>query len=296
MASTAVQPQPAPRGPAHSPAQAQSDILPSLFGGGYGTYEVRPSNYLLSFVLHCLAVAIIILVATYINSHRAQIAQQVQGTIIDISPYILPPGTQSGGGGGGGAHDKLLAEKGALPKPARDQFTPPTVIVQNQPKLPIEPTVVAPEIKLKPASIGDPLAALNSIPSNGIGGNAGIGNGDGTGIGSGRGPGMGPGWGGGVGGGAYRIGGGVSAPIPIYQPDPEYSEEARKAKYQGTVILWMVIGSDGRVHEAKVVRSLGLGLDEKALEAVKTWKFEPAKKDGQAVSVQLNVEVNFRLY
>jgi TonB family protein len=107
---------------------------------------------------------------------------------------------------------------------------------------------------------------------------------------------MGPGWGGGVGGGAYRIGGGVSAPIPIYQPDPEYSEEARKAKYQGTVILWMVIGSDGRVHEAKVVRSLGLGLDEKALEAVKTWKFEPAKKDGQAVSVQLNVEVNFRLY
>src|SRR5437667_27639 len=91
-------------------------------------------------------------------------------------------------------------------------------------------------------------------------------------------------------------GGGVSPPIPIYKPDPEYSEEARKAKYQGAVILWIVVGPDGRVHNMRVARSLGLGLDEKAMEAVRTWKFEPAKKDGQAVAVQLNIEVSFRLY
>ena len=99
-----------------------------------------------------------------------------------------------------------------------------------------------------------------------------------------------------MGGGAYRVGGGVSAPRAIYSPDPEYSEEARKAKYQGDVILWVVIGPDGRVHDVKVARTLGLGLDEKAVEAVKTWRFEPARKDGQPVAVQLNIDVTFHLY
>jgi TonB family protein len=102
--------------------------------------------------------------------------------------------------------------------------------------------------------------------------------------------------GGGIGGGAYRIGGGVSAPVVLYDPDPEYSEEARKAKYQGTVILWVVVGADGRPQNMRVVRSLGLGLDEKAIEAVKKWKFKPGMKNGQAVPVQVNVEVSFRLY
>ena len=112
----------------------------------------------------------------------------------------------------------------------------------------------------------------------------------------GRGPGVGPGYGGGIGGGIYRVGGGVSAPRAVYSPDPEYSDEARQAKYQGTVVLWCVIGPDGHVHGVRVQRSLGLGLDERAIAAVKTWKFDPARKDGHAVSVQINVEVNFRLY
>jgi TonB family protein len=99
-----------------------------------------------------------------------------------------------------------------------------------------------------------------------------------------------------VGGGPYRIGGGVSAPKPLYTPDPEFSEEARKAKYQGTVVLWVVIGPDGRVHDLRVQRSLGMGLDEKAIETVRTWKFDPARKDNQPVAVQLNIEVNFHLY
>ena len=82
----------------------------------------------------------------------------------------------------------------------------------------------------------------------------------------------------------------------IYQPEPEYSEEARKAKYQGTVVVECVVGPDGHVRDMHVVRSLGMGLDQKALEAVKQWKFEPARKDGTAVSVLVSVEVNFRLY
>jgi len=157
--------------------------------------------------------------------------------------------------------------------------------------------VVPPQIKLpQSGQMGDPLSAVLGPPSNGIGSGGGVGSGSGGGVGSGRGPGVGPGWGGGIGGGAYRVGGGVSAPRALYSPDPEYSEEARKAKYQGTVVLWVVVGPDGRPKEVRVQRSLGLGLDEKAVEAVRQWKFEPAKKDGSPVAVQINVEVNFRLY
>jgi len=82
----------------------------------------------------------------------------------------------------------------------------------------------------------------------------------------------------------------------LYAPDPEYSEEARKSKYQGVVVLWLIVGPDGRPRDMKVLRALGMGLDQKAIEAVRQWKFEPAMKDGKPVAVQINVEVNFRLY
>jgi len=99
-----------------------------------------------------------------------------------------------------------------------------------------------------------------------------------------------------MGGGVFRVGGGVSAPRAIDTPDPEYSEEARKAKYQGTVILWLVVSPECKPQQIRVQRSLCMGLDEKAIEAVRNWRFEPAKKDGQPVPVMINVEVNFRLY
>src|SRR5438105_4196705 len=100
----------------------------------------------------------------------------------------------------------------------------------------------------------------------------------------------------GGGGGVFRVGGGVSAPKELYAPEPEYSEEARKAKYQGTCVLYLIVGPDGKPRDIRVARSLGLGLDEKAIEAVKQWKFEPAMKDGKPVAVAINVEVDFRLY
>jgi TonB family protein len=87
----------------------------------------------------------------------------------------------------------------------------------------------------------------------------------------------------------------VSAPIPVFTPDPEYSDEARREKYQGTVVLWVVIGPDGVPQHMRVQRSLGMGLDEKAMEAVKTWRFKPAMRNGQPVPVEVSVEVSFRL-
>lgn len=94
----------------------------------------------------------------------------------------------------------------------------------------------------------------------------------------------------------FKVGGGVSPPRLVTQPDPEYSEEARKAKYQGTVVLFMIVNASGAPTKLQIVRPVGLGLDEKAVAAVSTWKFTPAQKDGEPVPVAINVEVSFRLY
>lgn len=92
-----------------------------------------------------------------------------------------------------------------------------------------------------------------------------------------------------------KVGGRVSAPRIITAPQPEYSESARSRGYEGICVLWLIVGADGKPHDIRIARSLGLGLDEKAIEAVQHWRFEPAKKDGKPVAVQINVEVNFHL-
>ena len=291
---------PVPDGSNHPAPGGSAGVLPTLFGEGYGTYQVRRETFVVSFLLHVVTAAAIVMSSSYLYSHRQEIKQQVTGIVTDISPYILPPAaSRAGGGGGGGDRDKLPAPKGALPKASREQITPPAVVIRNEaPKLAVDPSVVVPPNIPLPHTgpLGDPLSAVLGPPSNGPGSGGGIGSGSGGGVGSGRGPGVGPGWGGGIGGGPYRVGGGVSAPKPLYTPDPEYSEEARKAKYQGVVVLWLVIGPDGRPREIKIARPLGMGLDQKAVEAVRTWRFDPARKDGQPVAVQMNVEVSFRLY
>lgn len=291
------------------PTAEESEVSPlpepspfsTLLGQAYEEYDFRPKSMVLSFLLHTLVVVLLVTSGSWVFTHRQQIQQQVVGLIADVSPYVLPPSlTKAGGGGGGGDRDKLPASKGVLPKFANEQFTPPAVVIRSpDPKLAMEPTVVVPpEIQLPQTAgpLGDPLSGVLGPPSNGTGSGGGIGSGSGGGVGSGRGPGVGPGFGGGIGGGVYRVGGGVSAPRAIYAPDPNYSEEARKAKYQGTVVLWVIVGTDGRTREIRVQRSLGLGLDENAVEAIRRWRFEPARKDGVPVAVQVSVEVNFRLY
>jgi TonB family protein len=273
--------------------------LPTLFGDGYGLYAVRKGSFVVSFLLNCTALALMIWMASWTASHAPEIKKAI-GLSVDITPYVLPPSKDlSGGGGGGGSHDIHPASKGALPKFAKMQIAPPTVIVpMEQPKLAVTPTVVVPpEIKLpQSGQLGDPMSTVIGTLSNGPGVGGGIGSGSGGGVGSGIGPGVGPGHGGGIGGGAYHVGGGVSRPRPIYSPDPEFSEEARKNKMQGTVLLRLIVGVDGKTRDIRVVRSLGMGLDEKAVEAAHLWRFDPARKDGQPVPVEVDMEINFRLY
>jgi protein TonB len=161
--------------------------------------------------------------------------------------------------------------------------------------------VVPPQVRLaenKMLNLGVPSAAPlpSAPPSNGTGSGGGIGSGSGGGVGVGHGPGVGAGSGGGIGGGVFKVGGGISAPQAISTPDPEYTQDARNAKTQGTCILWLIVDDQGRPRDIRVVHGLGMGLDAKAIEAVKQWRFEPAMKDGHPVNVQISVEVGFKLY
>ena len=93
----------------------------------------------------------------------------------------------------------------------------------------------------------------------------------------------------------FRVGGGVTAPILLAKKEPEYSDEARAAKCQGLVMLYVVIGTDGQAYNIKLMKSLGFGLDEQAVDAVMQWKFQPGTRGGLPVAVEATIEVNFRL-
>jgi protein TonB len=226
-------------------------------------------------------------------------------TPLDVSPYMskLPAGAkQAGGGGGGGDRSITPATKGRAPKFQWTQFTPPEATIKNpNPKLPMDPSLLGPpDLKVQNpplTNMGDPLAASVTF-SGGPGGGGGIGTGEAGGIGSGSGGGLGPGEGGGTGGGAFRAGvNGVGSPACIYCPQPEYSDEARKAKYQGTVLLDVVVTADGRVLNPVVIKGPGLGLEEKAISQVRNWKMRPANgPNGKPVTCRVQIEVTFHLY
>jgi protein TonB len=251
-----------------------------------------------SFLVHVCVIALLFLLGTN-KAVQQVVKKQIELIAPDIAPYkptVKPD--QMHGGGGGGDRSPTPVSKGNLPKLAKRQFVPPMISHVENPKLVMDPTLIIPPDanipKINSPDLGDPLSK-SGLASNGFGAGGGMGSGRGGGIGPGSGPGYGPGSGGGIGGGAYRIGGGVSPPSILYKVEPEYSEEARKAKFQGTVLLFVVVDEKGMPRDIKILRPLGLGLDQKAVEAVEKWKFSPGKKDGKPVAVQAQIEVNFRL-
>lgn len=211
---------------------------------------------------------------------------------------VRPPTLRTIGGGGGGAPMTLPAAQGMLPPAAVKIFVQPLQVRNNeQPLLELPPALDippdTPNVKL--ANWGDPLALAGAF-SNGRGKRNGIGDGADQGLGDTRGNHYGPGDDGRRGfNGVRTIGGGVTAPRLIAKIEPEYSEEARKAKYQGSVTLRVIVDERGAVRHVEVTRPLGLGLDEKAVEAVRRWRFQPGQQNGKAVPVWAVVEVNFRL-
>jgi periplasmic protein TonB len=269
----------------------------------WGFYNYKKNGVLGSSVAHVLVLGLIVGV-TFIRISRPVATgpkPQIETKLIDPDDYSWKPAkTQAGGGGGGGDRDVLPASVGRLPKSSMQQLAPPAAVIRNpSPKLAVEPTVVVPpDIAMTMnglPNLGDPKSSAN-IPSNGPGAFGGIGPGTGGGIGPGNGRGVGPGDEAGTGGDVFRMGKGVIPPRVIYQIDPEFSEEARKAKFQGNCVLGLIVDANGRPTNIRVLNALGMGLDEKAIESVRNWKFEPGKKDGHDVAVEIAVEVDFHLY
>jgi periplasmic protein TonB len=238
-----------------------------------------------SFLFQGAAVAVLVLLG----------ASQVAHTTVRQMTLLAPPPPvkhpkllKSNAGAGGGQHSPLPPLKGPLPKPAPRVFTPPPVTIEH-PALVMDASLIAPpDSWAAPTSaIGNPLGVFNGGLGAGNHGDAGPGDG-GTGTGT---------RGSGAGGDAseYSAGRGITAPSILSKVEPEYSEEARKAKYSGAVMLAIVVNTDGRADDIRVIKSLGMGLDEKAIEAVQRWRFRPGTKDGVPARVRAQIEVNFRL-
>ncbi len=271
-------------------AVSQGPDLFSIFSGAdHLLGRTRREPFVLSVVGQAAILAVIICL-TYIVPKPPKLDHALRR--FDDLPLIF----SGHNGGGGGGLDPSPASRGNLPRASLDpQIVPPTVIVPKEtPKLPVEPTVVAaPEIKFpQGVQLGDPSSQFTRWLSNGPGGPGGIGTGCCGGVGPSTGPGIGAGP-----SGIYPAGRlGVTVPEVLYSPEPSFSEEARKAKAQGIVLLVVVVGKDGHAYDIHVRQSLGMGLDEKAIEAVGHWRFRPATLNGQPVATQIAVQVDFHLY
>lgn len=212
---------------------------------------------------------------------------QLQVTPIEVSEFKTPKSSVSAGGGGG-SPDKVEAIKGKIPPPMKAPAITDT----------IQPPVPSLDLQSDAAIPTDTKLPNFGVSNSGNVKLASGGNGSGTGLGSGHGGGYGPGYGGNFGGGLERVGGRISAPVALSTPEAEFSDEARKAKYQGVCIVEIIVDAHGNPQNPRVVRSLGMGLDEKAIEAVMRYKFKPAMKDGRTpVPVwPVDIEVDFHLY
>jgi protein TonB len=237
----------------------------------------------LSLGLHGAAVGVLL----FLTSRSIESPPRARDAVGVIAPLRWRPPPAAADRSGGSNRTSLPARRGAAPPRARRTFVPPSSA--PQPKLPMAITVVfdTPSVPIDMSAIGDPASNV-LVGVFGNKGGSGIGNRpDGAGIGHG---GSGPP---GISSSAGR--GRLTPPLLIFEVEPEFSEEARKAKYQGTVLLAIEVDTSGRPVNIRVLQGLGMGLDEKAIEAVSRWRFRPGLRDGRAVVTSATVQVSFRL-
>lgn len=280
----------------------------------------------LSSGLHAAAVAIFVTVSSLgllSNDTESAVTRPVEPARL---VFLMKPGP-GGGGGGGGMRQKTTPPKIQIkrPKPApvsrpipirrpppvmtraKVDVPPPQPPVRpvmretpiEMPKpAPAAPAVVAPVVSA-PADPQDKAGTLDSTStgaaSTGSGSGGGAGTGSGSGMGEGDGAGIGPGSGGGTGGGPYRAGSGIDPPSLLREVKPQYTDEGRRQGVEGDVLLEIVVRRDGSVGDVKILRRLGAGLDQKAIDAVRQWRFSPARRMGAPVDVVVEVAVEFKL-
>jgi protein TonB len=271
----------------------RTNVLPFA---AFGTLDSLPAGSTRKTVWGALALhaAVIALLMVQIRAMHDRVSAPVtveSEVLLNAPPVPLPPSAVTAGGGGGHKGPTPVTQ-GNPPRFVEHQMLPPEIHPVEDAKLPTPPTVeVQPDLEMAQS----PLPQLGMPNSPLVGASLGNGKGGG-GLGAGDGPGIGGGSNGGIGGAYRRPGGGVSAPEPIFTPDAEFSEEARKAKFCGNVLVYLVVDDQGRPTHVRVIKPVGLGLDEKAVEAVRQYRFKPARENGKAVAVEMNVEVNFTIF
>lgn len=285
---------------------------PGVFGGALLSRDMsdRQSQGLSALVSTTLHLVVILLVAwlTTVSLRTATKDTASDQPQLARLIFIAEPGT--GGGGGGGGLRMPEPPPTAKRKGSRTVSSPiPERITQKRIE-PIEPDAPPLQTDPLPRFLAPVLAAAAdqrnirglradadpvTAKSAGPGIDGGVGTGSGTGLEAGRGGGIGPGTGGGFGGGAYRPGSGVAPPRLIHEERPRYTEDARQRGITGDVLLEIIVLRDGSVGDVRLLRRLGAGLDEQAIQAVRQWRFSPAEKSGTPVDVVVEVAVEFNL-
>jgi len=283
-----------------------------MFGAPTESIRAYKGPLALSTSLHAGLVAAIVLATTLGLGQASAVSdsEPVQAEKMRLVFLALPgPG---GGGGGGGLKQKLpppkakregtrhidsplpVREKPVVPEPQPKPPDPEPPKVEPEPLPPVEAPVVAiaADNQTRPGALEQSPA---ETPSRGPGDGGGVGTGTGVGLGEGDGSGIGDGSGGGTGGGPYRPGSGIEPPSLLKEVKPDYSEEARRRGVEGDVVMEIVVRRDGSVGDVRVLRGLGAGLNEKAIEAVRQWRFSPARRHGAPVDVIVTVSVEFKL-
>ena len=289
-----------------------------IFSRGRSERRSPGTAFLASGAAHAGVVALLVLLTVGVAAPTA-ITREPMRLV-----FLAMPGP-GGGGGGGGLKQPLpppraqakgtALERSPVPKPRplttrppepEPKPTPPPPAPEPVAK-PVEPPppeppkplpqVVAPVAQTTPDPVDKAgvLTDAAKADSHGPGTGSGAGTGQGTGLGEGTGAGIGPGSGGGTGGGPYRPGAGITPPSIIREVRPDYTEEARRRGLAGDVELEIVVRADGTVSNVRLLRGLGGGLDQRAIEAVKQWRFSPAKRFGTPVDVMVEVAVEFKL-
>ena len=274
-------------------------------------------------VMHAGALLLLIAGSWFSVADRSQSASIPKLNEPDVKlVYLMMPGPGGGGGGGGlrepapppPARKKSLltfAKPVSRVPPARPRAVPPPPRpVPPRPEARIEQIPVDKPVAPAPQAIQAPVKSIAADPletiglanesaviaaSRGPGTGGGVGSGSGAGLGSGTGGGIGPGSGGGTGGGPYQPGAGIDPPTLVREIRPNYTDAARKQAIEGDVVLEIVVRQDGSVGNVRVRRTLGAGLEQKAIEAVRQWRFLPAKRQGTPVDVMVDVSVEFKL-
>jgi periplasmic protein TonB len=288
--------------------QASAGARGTLFGARSADVTRPGLPLILSGSLHALFV--FALVAMTSIGFAKPAAFQPRDSQVTRLVFLATPGPGGGGGGGGARRPDPpppALRKGAStlrsPLPIRrppPADPPPVVRVSDPPPVKPEPLppIVAPVVPVAAdpqERVGVPADVPPAPESRGPGDKSGTGTGEGTGVGEGTGPGVGPGSGGGTGGGPYRPGSGITPPTLLREVKPDYTEEARRRSLEGDVVLEIVVRRDGSVGDVKILQGLGGGLDARAADAVRQWRFSPAQKQGVPVDVVVEVAVEFKL-